>query len=120
MSQNRKWKSVTASVKDLCKILTPLAWLLAVVLHTKGNEGFPSILGNSAFWLVIFPSLACTRGCPRHHPTHCTKYNIVQVFMLRDMQRMPRKKQDVFKVNKINKNNGQRKAWEQQLGLDKD
>lgn len=35
-------------------------------------------------------------------------------------EEMPRKKQDVFKVNKKNENNSQRKAWEQQLRLDKD
>lgn len=54
MSQNRKRKSVIAMAKGLCKILTPLAWLLAGVLHAKGNEGFPSILGNTAFWLKLF------------------------------------------------------------------
>lgn len=35
--------------------------------------------------------------------------------MLEDKQGMLRKKQDVLKVSAINRNNGQRKAWAQQL-----
>lgn len=57
----------------------------------------------------------CPRRGPRPRPKHYARYNVVWASMLEDKQGMLRKKQDVLKVSAINRNNGQRKAWAQQL-----
>lgn len=115
MSQNiRKWKCYSYR-KSLCRIWTPLAWLLGGVLHAKGNDDLPNSWWNSTYWPKWFLlSLPCMKRCPRLYLLRCSKYNIVWTSMLKDkplsVEEMSGKKQDVFKVNEINKNNGRRKA----------
>ena len=97
----------------------PLAWLLDGVSQAKGMKTF--LLPWTSLWTWVFlPSLAYVQEGALGLFLSIVPNVILGGIRVERYARGAYEKQDVFQVNKISENNGQRKAWEQQLGLDKD